>query len=567
MQYDNEIWKNIKEYPEYEISSHGRIKNKKSNKIFDIKYTANGYLCSRIYQKKKTICVRPHILVAKNFLEIPDGKILIKHKDGNKLNNFYENLEICQINTIIIKNIKTDNKINIKKKLSTLLIKFDKDEQFKLINNFPKYVVSNFGRVINIFNGHILKSKCNKNGFPRLTLIQNQQQKHFFVHKLVMNYFNSNNEKGVWHVKHIDKDKSNNHINNLKWVKFSKDISKLTMFDILEKGEEWRNIENYPWYLISSRGRILDIKFMKIKIIQTHKSGYMRACISNENGKKQFRIHRLVAKAFIPPINGKNFVNHINGIKNDNRVDNLEWVTAAENIKKAYETGLLKLNFKNRFGTEIEQYDLEGNLIKNWNSISEAARKLNIKQSKIRSSIISKNDCNGFKWKVKKEIKISNEIWKNINKYPNYYISNFGRIKNKKNILRPSITNGYYGINLFNKEKKIRMQIHILVAKQFINNPKDLPFVNHINGNRLDNRIENLEWIDNSGNMIHAFRIGLFKPKVCKVNQLSLDGTLIKEWKSISEASKTLKILDSGICEVCKGKNKTYKGFKWEYRN
>ncbi|EMI4495021.1 HNH endonuclease [Pseudomonas aeruginosa] len=69
-------------------------------------------------------------------------------------------------------------------------------------------------------------------------------------------------------------------------------------------------------------------------------TGYLAVCIKISGAKKMFTIHRMVAQAFLERVEGKNVVNHINGIKDDNRVENLEWCTYAENLRHARETGL-----------------------------------------------------------------------------------------------------------------------------------------------------------------------------------------------------------------------------------
>lgn len=116
------------------------------------------------------------------------------------------------------------------------------------------------------------------------------------------------------------------------------------------ESEEWRPIPNYENYLVSSRGRV---KGARKGIIMNARlrNGYPRLRIymngSTRHDRKHHRqVHFLVATAFIPNPENKPLVNHINGIKHDNRVENLEWVTHQENVDHAVRTGLVsrKLN-------------------------------------------------------------------------------------------------------------------------------------------------------------------------------------------------------------------------------
>lgn len=101
------------------------------------------------------------------------------------------------------------------------------------------------------------------------------------------------------------------------------------------------------------------------------------------------------------------------------------------------------------------------------------------------------------------------EIWKQVENFENYEVSNFGRVrKNYKNrkvkYLKPMQTaKGYLVVELWKKSKRKRVKVHRLVAQAFIPNPDDLPQVNHKDMNKKNNNIENLEWITNRDNCIH----------------------------------------------------------------
>lgn len=179
------------------------------------------------------------------------------------------------------------------------------------------------------------------------------------------------------------------------------------------------------------------------------------------------------------------------------------------------------------------------------------------------------------------------EIWKDIEGYNNkYQISNYGRIKSlcdnhlmkREVILKPRIANnGYLYINLYKNSKCKTKRIHRLVAETFIDNPNNLPQVNHIDGNKLNNKANNLEWVSASDNCKHAYINGLSNPinnlpkdlkgknnpKAKKIIQLDINNNPIKKWETIKEASETLKINHISAC--CRGNRKTAGGYVWKY--
>ena len=107
------------------------------------------------------------------------------------------------------------------------------------------------------------------------------------------------------------------------------------------------------------------------------------------------------------------------------------------------------------------------------------------------------------------------EIWKKITIVDcNYSISSMGRVRNDltNKILNCSLnTKGYVQVALWNNGEKTIHRVHRLVAKEFIENNFNKPQVNHINGLKTDNRIENLEWCNNSENIKHSYKIGTMK--------------------------------------------------------
>ena len=104
-----------------------------------------------------------------------------------------------------------------------------------------------------------------------------------------------------------------------------------------------------------------------------------------------------------------------------------------------------------------------------------------------------------------------NEIWKPIKGFEPYYqISNLGQVSNYRKILKPFISNsGYKVIDLRVNGLRTKYLIHRLVAEHFLDNPNGYRYVNHIDGNKSNNVVSNLEWCTNSENILHARRTGL----------------------------------------------------------
>ena len=174
------------------------------------------------------------------------------------------------------------------------------------------------------------------------------------------------------------------------------------------------------------------------------------------------------------------------------------------------------------------------------------------------------------------------EIWKIVTVNEDYEVSNIGNVRSNKGktprVLKPFAygakkdenTRGkYLSVTLMKNGIGKSYAVHRLVALAFIPNPDNLPQVNHINGVRNDNRVENLEWCDNSYNIWHSYNVlGNKSTQSCSISQYDKNGNFIKEWESIEVASKTLMIHSSSIIEVCKRRKnrKVAGGFIWRYK-
>jgi len=174
------------------------------------------------------------------------------------------------------------------------------------------------------------------------------------------------------------------------------------------------------------------------------------------------------------------------------------------------------------------------------------------------------------------------EIYKNLGflGYPNYEVSNLGNVKSlnyhstgKTQLLKPEkIISGYLRIPLSKNNKKKRFLIHRLVAMAFIPNPNNLPEINHINENKTDNRVNNLEYCTAEYNANYGTRKERIAEKMTNnektskpVKQYDLKGNLIQKFPSIMDAQRKFGYVSQNISKVCLGERKTANGYRWSY--
>lgn len=175
------------------------------------------------------------------------------------------------------------------------------------------------------------------------------------------------------------------------------------------------------------------------------------------------------------------------------------------------------------------------------------------------------------------------EHWKDIKGFEGLYqVSDFGRVKslnynhtNESRILKTrKQRNGYLLVNLNKKGKSYFFLVHRLVAEAFIPNLDNLPQVNHIDEDKTNNRVENLEWKSPKDNCNHGTRNERSAKtrtngKLSKqVLQYTKNGEFVKEWVSLSEIERKLGYNKSAISKVCLGNTrlKSYKGYIWRYK-
>ncbi len=323
----------------------------------------------------------------------------------------------------------------------------NKEEEWRTISENDKYEVSNLAQIRNTKTKRILKKSLLPSGYEKISLLAQNGRKTHLVHRLIAKAFipNLNNFPQV---NHKDRNKANNRVENLEWATRSmnqkhcvetgtnlykravwrRDLegneveiftsiteaakavgcSKENIFASIKRngtaiGFEWGYVEerikeearkdidsmeikDYPKYRIYNNGQIYS-GYINDYLTPQKIGGYYSVHLSNDNGQKLHRIHRLVAQHFCNNPDNKPIVNHIDGNKLNNHYTNLEWVTYAENSKHAVSLGLNK-----RVSKRVHQYALEDKekliILRTFNSRREVAEFIKL-ESKTKASISS----------------------------------------------------------------------------------------------------------------------------------------------------------------------------------
>lgn len=330
---EEEIWKDIEGFPNYQVSSLGNVRKIQLNKLLN-PIKKGGY--HLVYLRNDTVrkSCRVHRLVALTFLDNPENKPDVNHKDKNKLNNCLSNLEW---------NTRKENNIHSK---ANAIIKTNRNKCIFRINKDTNEILEKYNS-IELAGTWAFQNEVAKNVHNGRNAIGNCIQglsNHAYGYKWELENKNEDLEGEIWKEVVVDKV----------------DISK---------------IDDSKKYFVSNLGRFKNSYGVIMDNYKVNENGYIRIFIHG----KTFLIHRLVALAFLENRENKEQVNHKDGNKLNNDLSNLEWCTNQENqIHK------VKIGLGNNFTRKIIQYDTLGNEIKKFESIIGASKELNIGTSNIR---------------------------------------------------------------------------------------------------------------------------------------------------------------------------------------
>lgn len=399
----------------YTISEEGIVKNSKTGRIMkinkgNVQITVNGKNTGRSVGK----------IVAEAFIPNPDNLPVVDHIDGDKMNNKVENL--CWIsnkqNSLNTWEKRRENgttnagrKLGKRKRENIVdleITKYDllEDEKRVFIDgNITLYAVSRDGKVRNLNTNYYLKGAI-LNTYRVFNLKINGKQRNIAGHRLVAAAFILNPDNKPF-VDHVDGNRLNNNVENLRWVsqqENAQNIHKDTPYSIKDKENYSLSLKNLPdeiWkqfrdteIYVSNLGRVKNTKTNKIVKGTTRTDGYHQTRLQVYNNGKSILTHRLVWLTFVGEIEEGMVINHINGDKSDNRLENLEKVSHQENmIKASTETNVW--NF-----SRVGEFNKEGEMLRIFANASEAAREIGILPSSMRNTIRRNGSCfNGLIYK------------------------------------------------------------------------------------------------------------------------------------------------------------------------
>ena len=169
------------------------------------------------------------------------------------------------------------------------------------------------------------------------------------------------------------------------------------------------------------------------------------------------------------------------------------------------------------------------------------------------------------------------EIWKELIDNPNYLVSTTGRVRRRGSIKDHSVRNkdGYSTIDLYHDGERRTKRVHRLVAETFLPNPDDKPEVNHIDGNKRNNDVSNLEWVTSKENCRHAWDNGLMRPSYGMLGKNNPNGgrkgkqiRIVETgevFNNLKECEEAINGNNRHINDCLRGRQRTHRGYHFEY--
>ena len=257
-------------------------------------------------------------------------------------------------------------------------------------NEETNYSISEDGIIKNDKTGRIITGTDKSCEYIKTSLTINGVVKTFQVHRLVAETYLPNPDN-LPIVHHKDGNKHNNNVSNLQWATYKENIETGkkkrfgTYIDDIDNNS-WKDIPFLSGYKVNQEGKILNINTKKT-LVGTYRNGYIRVSIKG----KSYSVHRLVYETFNGKIPKNMVLDHINGIRDDNRLENLRCVSQSENMYNAQKNG-------HKGQHPVKQYDLNMNFIKEYPSCSAAAKEFNVSYRAISSAADRHGTSCGYYW-------------------------------------------------------------------------------------------------------------------------------------------------------------------------
>ena len=333
------------------------------------------------------------------------------------------------------------------------------------------------------------------------------------------------------------------------------------MINIIE--EYWKEHPVYDKYEGSNIGRIRN-KLTKKIIKQYEYKGRLQVGLRHNGERVMVISSRFILSCFT--YEEKNLeCDHIDSNPLNNNIDNLRWVDKITNMNNINTIKKRKKPKGYSLGRKVACYDLDGNFVKIFSSITDASKHSCVSDTAIRNAC--EGVCkasNGYVWKYVNDKPLKGEIFK---KHPvlDLEVSNLGRIRkvNSKWVRITSGSENSIGYLTYKLNGKSYF-VHRLVAETFIENPQKKPQVNHIDCNKKNNSVFNLEWCTERENLLSP---ETYKKVSKKVDLYDLDFNYIKTYESLSIMCRELNLQISNVSKCLKGERKSHKKYCFKYHN